>query len=246
MHPIIAGEVRRAEALLEGYLAFPPESIELEHIDLDRLRRLPQRIKAPLSHLQILVQKRDLSQRDLAIAVNLVDELSKQVSKADVHPRLEILRDIDAALSKNKLSHFMRFVVPIILAAMGMVYCHVGNVEIRDVFFISGLTVLMLILVNSYLAARPHGTVLACAFSLIAIGGSLAAFIYEAPAKMSGIYLLISAFIFLIELIKGIANQPTSFDASKMPVYEYTAHEQFLFTKDNDHAQVIRNLSGES
>jgi hypothetical protein len=84
MHPIIAGEVRRAEALLEGYLAFPPESIELEHIDLDRLRRLPQRIKVPLSHLQILVQKRDLSQRDLAIAVNLVDELSNQVSKADV------------------------------------------------------------------------------------------------------------------------------------------------------------------
>lgn len=246
MHPIIAGEVRRAEALLEGYLAFPPESIELEHIDLDRLRRLPPRIKAPLSHLQILVQKRDLSQRDLAIAVNLVDELSNQVSKADVHPRLEILRDIDAALSKSKLSHFMRFVVPMILAAMGMVYCHVGNVEVRDLFFISGLTVLMLILVNSYLAARPYGTVLACAFSLIAIGGSLAAFIYEAPAKMSGIYLLISAFIFLIELIKGIGNQPTNFDARKTPVYEYTAHEQFLFTKDNDHAQVIRNLSGES
>ena len=245
MHPIIAGEVRRAEALLEGYLAFPPESIELEHINLDRLRRLPQRIKAPLSHLQILVQKRDLTQRDLAIAVNLVDELSNQVSKADVHPRLEILRDIDSALSRNKLSHFMRFVVPMILAAMGIVYCHVGNVEFRDVFFIGGLTILMLILFNSYLSGRPYGTVLVGAFSLLTIGGTLLTFLYEVPAKMAGVYFLISAIIFVIEIIKGVAKHPKKYGDVSEPRYVPTSHELFEFKDDNDHGQVLRHLKGD-
>ncbi|SCZ47690.1 hypothetical protein [Pseudomonas oryzihabitans] len=38
MHPIIAGEVRRAEALLEGYLGLPPDSIDLASINLTRFK----------------------------------------------------------------------------------------------------------------------------------------------------------------------------------------------------------------
>ena len=108
MHPIIAGEIRKIEALLEGYLGLPPDTINLNTFQIDRFGGVTPSIRRTVERVVFVASLPDASQADIAFAVNASDFIEQEVGKPRVPKIIRPFYALESEINKSPAVNLCR------------------------------------------------------------------------------------------------------------------------------------------
>lgn len=228
MHPIIAGEVRRAEALLEGYLGLPPDSIDLASINLTRFKGVSLELTKTVSSIQNLISADSFNQRQTACVVNLVDKLAVDVQQPRGSRFSHVFYGINRNLNKSKLSFFLQIILPVLVSGTGIVYLHDDRTEIADLVSCAAVAIISAILIGAWVAGRSKNSTALIAFLIFTIVGAATAIIIGKTAQYSGLQFLLS----IIPLAHSIFRSSSD-----------SAPKQALHASDEDDLEYLKDAA---
>lgn len=226
MHPIIAGEVRRAEALLEGYLGLPPDSIDLASINLTRFKGVSLELTRTVSSIQNLISADSFNQRQTACVVNLVDKLAVDVQQPRGSRFSHVFYGINRNLNKSKLSFFLQIILPVLVSGTGIVYLHDDRTEIADLVSCAAVAIISAILIGAWVAGRSNNSTALIGFLIFTIVGAATAIIIGKTAQYSGLQFLLS----LIPLAHSIFR--SSSDSAPKRALHASDEDELEYLKD--------------
>ena len=203
MHPIIAGEVRRAEALLEGYLGLPPDSIDLASINLTRFKGVSLELTRTVSSIQDLISADSFKQRQTACVVNLVDKLAVDVQQPRGSRFSHVFYGLNRNLNKSKLSFFLQIILPILASGTGIVYLHDDRTEIADLVSCAAVAIISAILIGAWIAGRAKNSAPLIVFLLLTVAGAAAAIFIGKTAQYCGLQFLTSLVPLVHAMVQG-------------------------------------------
>lgn len=203
MHPIIAGEVRRAEALLEGYLGLPPDSIDVASINLGRFKGVSLELTRTVSSIQDLIAANSFNQRNTACFVNLVDKLAVEVQQPRGSRFSQAFYAINRNLNKTKLSFFLQIILPVLASGAGIAYLHDDRTEFTDLISCAAVAIIFAILIGAWIAGRAKRSAVLIAFLIFTIVGAATAIIIGKTAQYCGLQFLISLVPLVHAMVQG-------------------------------------------
>lgn len=211
MHPIIAGEMRKAEALLEKYLDLPPSTIDLAVFDIGRFKNIPASLKRTTRRLQIVSKVRSPSQEEFAFVINAVDFIEQEVSRPRQNLVRRILFKCEKKLSALPVLALARHGAVTLGSFYGVSYCNSQELDSSQTayYFLMSVAAIasVALLANSRL--RNGAIVVALAVAL-AIASVLIPLLWE-PAATGLIFGIvgIGSFVADLALDRHIADNYT-------------------------------------
>ena len=226
MHPIITGEVRRAEALLEGYLGLPPDSIDLASINLTRFKGVSSELTRTVSSIQDLIAANSFNQRNTTGFVNLVDKLAVDVQQPRGSRFSHTFYAINRNLNKTRLSFFLQIILPVLASGAGIAYLHDDRTEVADLISCAAVAIIFAILIGAWIAGRAKRSAVLIAFLIFTIVGAATAIIIGKTAQYCGLQFLFS----LIPLAHSIFCGDSD-----------SARKQALLSSDEDELEYLKD-----
>ncbi|WP_158895555.1 MULTISPECIES: hypothetical protein [unclassified Pseudomonas] len=203
MHPIIAGEVRKAEALLEGYLGLPPDSIDLASINLTRFKGVSSELTWTVSSIQDLIAANSFNQRNTARFVNLVDKLAVDVQQPRGSRFSHVFYAINRNLNKTKPSFFLQIILPVLASGAGIAYLHDDRTEVTDLISCAAVAIIFAILIGAWIAGRAKNSASLIAFLIFTVAGAATAILTGKTAQYCGLQFLISIVPLVHAMVQG-------------------------------------------
>lgn len=129
MHPIIAGEFRKAEALLEGYLKLPSSAVSLEKFEIDRFSNIPPSISRTVGRLKAIAMESYPTQEELAYVINAVDFLEQETAKRRSNSFRHRIEKLESNLKESAALSLVRHGIAILGTLYGVVYCNSSKMD---------------------------------------------------------------------------------------------------------------------
>lgn len=135
MHYIVAGEKRRAEALLEKYLGLPPSTLDLTVLNLRRFKNVAPAVQRTVIRLQSLMNESLLSQEEIAFIINAVDFLAQEASRPRQNSLRRFLTAVERKLRFSPAISLLRHCLALGSTLYGVAYCNGASLDAYQVAY---------------------------------------------------------------------------------------------------------------
>ncbi|WP_273808253.1 MULTISPECIES: hypothetical protein [unclassified Pseudomonas] len=229
MHYIVAGEKRRAEALLEKYLGLPPSTLDLAVLNLRRFKNVAPAVQRTVIRLQSLMNESSLSQEEIAFIINAVDFLEQEANRPRQNSLRRFLNAVERKLRFSPAISLLRHCLALGSTLYGVAYCNGANLDAYQVAYYIAMVAYVIVssamLLNIKLRSGFQITLITAILTIVC--GTIP-FVWE-PAGAALILALVSFVMLGIELgynsnTVTYQDPPTGYDSAIVIDHEALAN----------------------
>lgn len=253
MHPIIAGEVRKIEALLEGYLGLPADTIDLYTFQIDRFSSVAPSIRRTVERVKFVASLTNVSQEDIAFAVNASDYIEQEVQKPRIPPAFRPLYSLENEIINRPAANLCRYLGLIGLSFYGITYCNADVLVGPQLVYFYTLTSLLIASLTMHLTHRVQGVVTLVSIPVMTIIGVETLLVFQPPAAVFMLYFLLSLVLLVSQLqmsnsssssVHSVLIDPKFQDLSSQHPDPLDSADPFKISVYHTPQEVMRNLEG--
>jgi len=254
MHPIIAGEIRKIEALLEGYLGLPPDTINLNTFQIDRFKSVAPSIRRTVERVVFVASLPNTSQADIAFAVNASDFIEQEVGKPRVPKIIRPLYALETEINERPAVNLCRHLASIGLSFYSIAYCNSDTLEGSQIAYFYAVTALVIASLATHLTYRLRSTAMLLSIIASTIIGVEILLAFQPPAATFMLYFVLSLILLGSQLqLQGSSSasqvrfgnlDPQLRDANPQHPDPLDSADPFKISVYHTPQEVIRNLEG--
>jgi len=248
MKIIIQAEVKRAEALVEGYMGLPPETITLDSFNTDALRNAPDDLAKAIKALNRVARAQNPTQEHAAYAVNVVDLIAEMAQRPKLPAPIQKMWEIEEGIRDAGAAWTFKHLVTVSLAFAGVL---VGTSKTLPLGWELFAYFALVVVVASGALHLTHGKNAGTRVPIYTVGGlSMFCVLNTVYGPAIGfLVLFVGATIFMagsaLSLLGGndraVRNNALQDDFEVMPM-ETEDYNLYKVTVGNDITQTIKNL----
>lgn len=256
MHPIIAGEIRKIEALLEGYLGLPPDTINLNTFQIDRFGSVAPSIRRTVERVVFVASLPNASQADIAFAVNASDFIEQEVRKPRVPEIIRPLYALESEINKRPAANLCRHLALIGLSFYGIAYCNADTLEGSQIAYFYATSALIIASLATHVTYRFISMAMLLIIPASVIVGVEILLAFQPPAAAFMVYFALSLVLLVSQLqLQGSSNatqvnfgslDPRLRDTDSQHPDPLDSADPFKMSVYHTPQEVMRNLEGKT